>query len=177
MDNQIFNSYAIALLDYAIESKKEEILRNEIKEIRVLLKENPSFKMILSSKNLKIEDKYSLIDKVFVSCDKSIKSYIKVIVKNNLSFHLYEIIRETLYRLDDYLNIEEGFLYIPKEFKKEEIELIKKEIEKRTNKRVDLEVVIDSTLIGGFKVSLRNNEYDASLKGKLDDFKLNILKE
>lgn len=177
MDTQIFNSYAIAFLDYAIEFKKEEMLRNEIKEIRVLLKENPSFKLILSSKSLKLEEKYSLIDKVFISCDKSIKSYIKVIVKNNLSFHLYEIIRETLYRFDDYLNIEEGFLYLSKEFKKEEISSLIKEIEKRTNKRVDLKVVIDPTLIGGFKVSLRNNEFDASLKGRLDEIKLNIIKE
>lgn len=175
MDTEIFNSYAIAFLDYAIELEKVESLRSEIKDLRILLKENPSFKDVLSFKDIENEEKYKIIDKVFSSCSMSIRSYIKVITKNNLSFHLYEIIRETLYRFDDYLNIEEGFIYVTETINEKEKQEIIKKVEEKINKKVDLEVIVDPTLIGGFTIKLRNNIYDASIKGKLNMIKNELI--
>lgn len=177
METEIFNSYAIAFLDYAIELDKVESLRSEIKELRILLKENPSFKDVLSFKDIENKEKYEIIDKVFISCSKSLRSYIKVITKNNLSFHLYEIIRETLYRFDDYLSIEEGFIYVSEILSDKEKEKIIKKIETKINKKVDLEVIIDPSIIGGFIVKLRNNIYDASIKGKLNMIKNDLIGE
>lgn len=177
METEIFNSYAIAFLDYAIELDKVESLRSEIKELRILLKENPSFKDVLSFKDIENKEKYEIIDKVFISCSKSLRNYIKVITKNNLSFHLYEIIRETLYRFDDYLSIEEGFIYVSEILSDNEKEKIIKKIETKINKKVDLEVIIDPSIIGGFIVKLRNNIYDASIKGKLNMIKNDLIGE
>ena len=170
-DEVLFNRYAIALLEIAIEQNKTEEFRKEVKILKNIFQNSPEFCEILCDVNIDLAKKYSIIDKILASVNSDILSFVKVIIKNNRAHYLYKIFKESLYRFDDYLEIQEGKLILSKEMSEEEKEKIIKSIEKNEGVRLELEEVIDPSILGGFIVTLKDNVYDASLKTKLQNLK------
>ena len=170
-DEVLFNRYAIALLEIAIEQNKTEEFRKEVKILKNIFQNSPEFCEILCDVNIDLAKKYSMIDKILASVNSDILSFVKVIIKNNRAHYLYKIFKETLYRFDDYLEIQEGKLILSKEMNEKEKEKIIKSIEKNEGDKLELEEVIDPSILGGFIVTLKDNVYDASLKTKLQNLK------
>ena len=170
-DEVLFNRYAIALLEIAIEQNKTEEFRKEVKILKNIFQNSPEFCEILCDVNIDLAKKYSMMDKILASVNSDILSFVKVIIKNNRAHYLYKIFKESLYRFDDYLEIQEGKLILSKEMSKEKKEKIIKSIEKNEGVRLELEEVIDPSILGGFIVTLKDNVYDASLKTKLQNLK------
>ena len=170
-DEVLFNRYAIALLEIAIEQNKTEEFRKEVKILKNIFQNSPECCEILCDVNIDLAKKYSMIDKILASVNSDILSFVKVIIKNNRAHYLYKIFKETLYRFDDYLEIQEGKLILSKEMSEEEKEKIIKSIEKNEGVILELEEVIDPSILGGFIVTLKDKVYDASLKTKLQNLK------
>ena len=175
MDNTLFNRYALALLSVAKEENKVEEYRLYLKEIKEALDNNPTFIKLLGATNIKKSDRYLIIEKVFAQYDSNIVNFIKVILKNNRSYYLRKIIKETIFRFDDYLNIEEGKLVSATKLSEEQIHKIEKALEKTWQKRIELRIIVDESLIGGFKVYLKNDVYDASILRKVHNLKKKLL--
>ena len=175
-DESLFNRYAIALLSLAIEKKEVANFRYEVKQIADILKNNREFAMILNDSNYNLEEKYKIVEKVFASINPDILSFTKIIIRNGRAFYLHEIFKETLFRFDDYLNIEEGVFYCVSSMKDEDIKKAIAAVEKKLNKRVECEIIRDDTLIGGFKLVVKDNVFDASLKKKLERLKESVKK-
>jgi len=102
-------------------------------------------------------------------------NYIKVILKNNRSYYLYKILKETIYRFDDYLNIETGTIYSTYKFDKESKKRIIQALENHLNKKIYLKEVIDTNLIGGFRIVLKNDVYDSSVLRFVHNLKKKLL--
>ncbi len=175
-EENLFNRYAIALLSLSIEKNEVESFRNEIKQIVVILRNNREFAEILNDSNYNLEEKNKIIERVFASINQDILSYMKIIIRNGIAFYLYEIFKETLYRFDDYLNIEEGKFYCVSSLKDEDIKKAIAAVEKKLNKRVECEIIRDETLIGGFKLVVKDNVFDASLKKRLERLRESVKK-
>ena len=154
-----------------IEQNKTEEFRKEVKILKNIFQNSPEFCEILCDVNIDLAKKYSMIDKILASVNSDILSFVKVIIKNNRAHYLYKIFKETLYRFDDYLEIQEGKLILSKEMSAKKKEKIIKSIEKNEGVRLELEEVIDPSILGGFIVTLKDNVYDASLKTKLQNLK------
>lgn len=176
MDNSIFNRYAIALLELSIEESSTLRYYDEILMLKKIFKENNELSKILSSKIILKSEIYSIVDKLFSEFDRNIINFIKVIIDNNRGYYLYPILKETLYRFDDYLSVEEGTIYSTIPLSKEKINEIEKVLSKKIKKKVVLENKIDNSLIGGIRIDLKNNVYDASIKNKLESMN-NLLKK
>lgn len=172
MNESIFNGYAIALFELSKESKSELLIRNELNEIYLALKNNTEFIYILFYKDLINEQKFKIIDEVFNSCSELTLNYLKIIIKNNLSFYLLKVLEKTINLFDFNLNIETGYIYLSHDIDNETLVKIRKKLESKLNKTIYLTKKIDESLIGGFKVVLSNSVYDESLL-----YKYNKLKE
>ncbi len=177
MDKTLFSHYAIALLDLAIVKDVVDSTKDEIVSLRDLFKNHKEFIKVLSLKNHSKNEFYLMIDRIFSSYSQNVRAYLKVIIKNNLSFYLYDILNSTVYYFEDFLKIEEGFIYFSKVTSQPQIDLIIQSIERKIGKRVKLNVEIDPKLLGGFKVVLRNHVFDASLIRRLNKIKEEIMKE
>lgn len=175
--NELFNRYAFGLLQVAIEEDKVSDYREEIVILRTVLKENKEFIKLLGSTQLEDDEPYKLIEKNFSKFSPDIVSFMKVILKHGRSHYLYEIIKETQFRFDDYLNVERGTIYSRVPLSEKNIEKIKLAIEKHTKKRIELKNVIDEDIIGGIKVVLKNDLYDASIKTNIENLKAHLLKK
>ncbi len=177
MDNSLYNRYALALLNIAIEEQKEDEYRSDVKELVKILKNNRQFIYILSNKIATTEESYKLIDEVFSSCNSNIKNFIKIIYKNGRAFYLYPIFKETLYRFDDYLKIERGTIYSSNKLTDETLNKISLIIGNKIDKKIELENQVDPTLIGGFKIILKNDIYDTSIASQIENIKKVILED
>ena len=175
--NELYNRYALALLELAKEANKVEDFRKEVSSLTTVFKENPEFIEFLSSYNFKEDDKYAFVDKnvgKFYSAE--LVNYIKIIIRHHRSSLIYKIFKETLMRFDDYLSIERGKVYSTVPLDNKELDRLKKVIEKNTGKKIELINVLDESLIGGIKVVLKNDIYDASIKSKVVKLKEMLLK-
>ena len=177
MDNSLSNRYAFALLEVAKEKNLVEEYRKDILSIYEALKANTDFARLLSATNIDKEERYRVIEKVLNKFDTEIINYVKVIIKNNRGYYLTKILKETVYRFDDYLNIEEGKLITAYELTEDQIHKITASLEGVLNKKVSLKVIVDSSLIGGFKVMLKNDIYDATVIRKVHNIKKMLLKK
>jgi F-type H+-transporting ATPase subunit delta len=176
--NDLYNRYALALLDIAKEENRVEEYRQEVVSFLAVLKENPELSKILDSYNITNEEKLSLIDgKLGKFYSENIINYIKVILKNNRGYYLYSIFKETLMRFDDYLSIEQGTIYSTIPLSQKDILRVTEAIERNTGKKIILKNVIDSSIIGGIKVVLKNDIYDASILSRVDALKESLLKK
>ncbi len=175
MDNTLSNRYAFALLEVAKENNRVEDYRKDIITIYESLKENENFAKLLAATNIDKEERYKIIESVFKDFDTEIVNYVKIIVKNNRAYYLTKILKETIYRFDDYLNIEEGKLISAMEMSDDQVEKIVEALESTLNKRVSLKRIVDPSLIGGFKVMLKNDIYDATVLRKVHNIKKKLL--
>ena len=171
----LFNNYAIAILEVAIEEGKVEEYRKEIKVLKEVFKTNFDYVHFLGDYNIPLSEKYKTIDDSFKNVLPSLVSFIKIIVKNKRAIYLGKIFKEANYRFNDYLHIEEGKIYLAKEIDQETMGKIVKAIEENEKAKIELETVYDPSLLGGFIVSIKDNVYDASLINKLEKMKIAIL--
>ncbi len=176
--NDLYNRYALALLDIAKEENKVKEYRQEVVSFITVLKENPGLIKFLDSYNVTSNEKLELIDgKLAKFYSENIINYIKVILKNNRGYYLYSIFKETLMRFDDYLSIEQGIIYSTIPLTNKDMLKVTEAIERNTNKNVVLKNVIDPSIIGGIKVVLKNDIYDASILSRVDALKDSLLKK
>lgn len=175
--NELYNRYALALLELAKEEKKVSEFRAEVASLRIVFKENTELITFLSSYNFKENDKFDFIDKNFSKYYSSeMINYIKIIIRHRRTNLIYKIFNETLMRFDDYLNIERGTIYSTIPLSDSELKRLTEVIEKNTGKKIELRNVIDLSLIGGIKVVLKNDIYDASIKSKIVGLRQSLLK-
>lgn len=175
--NDLYNRYALALLSIAKDENKVQEYRDEILSFNMVLKENPSLIQVFSSYFVTEEEKEKVLDILNKYYSKNLINFIKVVLKNGRAYYLTKIFKESLLTFDDYLKIEQGTIYSTIPLTKKDIEKVILAIERNTGKKVVLKNVIDKSLIGGIKVVLKNDIYDASILSKISALKESLLKK
>ena len=175
-EEALFTHYADAFVELAKEEKKVKEVREEIKTLTLILKDNRAFLDVITDVNYDLLDRYKIIDETFKGVSLLTLNFTKVIIKNDRGFYLYNIFKETLRKLNKLLNIVEGSLYLTEDISDEDLQKLEDAIGKDLNKKVELYKYIDSTLIGGFVVEIEDSYYDSSIKTKLENLKTDLLK-
>lgn len=175
--NDLYSRYAIAFVELAKESKLDLYsLRNETNVLTQIFKKELRLTRFLSLNSIKLESKYEVIDNVFKDFNHLLINFIKLIVSKNRSAFIYDILKETLKELDSYLTIEKGVVYSSTKLSEENLNKLKKALEKKINKTLDLTNVVDESIIGGFKICLENSIYDSTINTRLNKLKETLLK-
>lgn len=175
--NDLYSRYAIAFVELAKESKLDLYsLRNETNVLTQIFKKELRLTRFLSINSIKLESKYEVIDNVFKDFNHLLINFIKLIVSKNRSAFIYDILKETLKELDSYLTIEKGVVYSSTKLSEENLNKLKKALEKKINKTLDLTNIVDESIIGGFKICLENSIYDSTINTRLNKLKETLLK-
>ena len=66
--------------------------------------------------------------------------------------------------------------FAPTKLSEENLNKLKKALEKKINKTLDLANVVDESIIGGFKICLENSIYDSTINTRLNKLKETLLK-
>jgi len=151
-------NYAKALFDLNISAVCVQNSKDIILENRELLD-------VLSDPTIKKREKHAVIDSIF---DKEIRNFLKALCDNESIEHIsriFDIYEEVVL---DSKNIIKAYLSYVTKPDENQLEKFKKFVCNKYNKKsVLLELKEDSSLIGGFILSIGDIEYDKSIKGTL----------
>ena len=174
----VHKSYAVALFELANEAKKLELYQEETKAISNILKDNKEFLNLLTNQFINKDDKKQLLDNVFKNkVDVMVLNFLKLLVDKQRFNITLDVFKEFNSLANDYRGIKEGILYTASLLDEAKVKAIEAKIAQKIGKKVELTMVKDETLIGGFKVVISDLVIDNSIKNKLESLKNDLVEE
>jgi len=175
--DSLYNRYALALFDLALEKKRVKEYQDEVRVVYNSFKKNEEVVHILSSCFLSKEEKMKIIDKILVDCkEKDVEYFVKVLINNGRQMHILRIFEEFDKICNEHAGIKLGIVYSPYKIDETQIIEIEKVISKKIGFSVKLNNEIDAKLIGGVKVVVGEHVFDNSIKNKLRKMRTTLIK-
>jgi len=156
--------YAKALFELAQEMNKLEEVKRDMDLLMDTLEESKEFRQFLVSPVIQADKKTAVLHAMFTGKveDLTVK-FMELLAKNRREDNLKIITLEFIDLYKKFKNITtvtvKTAVRISDELKKEVLQ----RLSKRTGGEIDLIEVVDEKLIGGYIVSIENEQYDASL--------------
>lgn len=162
------------VIDYAKEMKKLSVSTEDAKRTAEILEAVPQITIDFENPMIELEKKHHMIDMIF---PVNIRDFLKLLCDHH-DFHLFSQILEAFYeeqrKVDAIPNLQVEIHYVvpPTE---EQLGKIKDFLKEKCNAE-NLDVVLkeDKNLLGGFIIRAGNEEYDWSMRGRLQQIQQNM---
>jgi F-type H+-transporting ATPase subunit delta len=173
---RVASRYAKSLIDL---SKEQQILDKVKADLTVFQKtvhQNVSLQSLLKSPVVNNGDKIAILKKVFgASFQKLTIDFFSIVVRKNRSSVLETISQSFMDQYNDLNNIISATVKTAQAIDASVTAEVTSFIEKQSGKKVALTASVDPSLIGGLVIQVGDNLYDASISGKLNKVKQNLL--
>lgn len=173
--NQIAQTYAEALFSLGLEEKKLTKLQDEGKALSEIIHDNEDFLLLLDSRFMSREERQDIASKILKDFDEDIVNFVKVLIANNRTNYIKDILEAFNSLCNEYKGVKEGLIYSAFPLNKETINKIKNKISQIEGMDVELISRIDPSLIGGVKVVINSHVYDGSIKNQLEKMQIDLL--
>lgn len=164
--------YATALIDYAENSKSQDVVYKDAVQLADSFATTKELGVALENPVLSKEDKKKIILTASGGKISSVfLTFIDLILKNNREAELHSIVLKykDLYRKKN--NILHGKLTTAVAVDKTTEDKLVSLVEKKVNGTLELEKIIDPTILGGFLMEIDSVRWDASIKNQLNRIK------
>lgn len=163
--------YAKALFLLAEDEKNTDNVLESVKGIEKILIDNPEFVKLLDSPAVKNEERIKIIDSTFVGLETILLNFIKILCEKR-EIHSFVNCAKAFYEVyNESRNIEIATAITTKPLSDSQIKALTKKLEDMTGKTVIVNNEIDTSIIGGITLRFAGNQFDASIKARLDAFK------
>ena len=177
MANEVAERYAQGLFELARETGTVREKKDQAELILKAIDENPELAVFLRAVKITKEEKKNLIAGVFAdAADTDTVNLIKLLIDKGRINYFREIFSEFTRLAHDELGIASAVVESARELKAEDLERIRKALEKKTGRSVSVSTKINPDLIAGIKVTVGNNVTDITMKTKIDSMKEALLK-
>ena len=173
--NQIAQTYAEALFSLGLEEKKLNKLQEEEKTLLEIIESNDDFLLLLDSRFMSGNERKDIATKILKDFDEDIVSFVKVLIVNNRTNYIKDVLQAFNSLCNEYKGVKEGLIYSAFPLTKETINKIKNKISQIEGMDVELISRIDPSLIGGVKVVINSHVYDGSIKNQLEKMQIDLL--
>ena len=173
--NQIAQTYAEALFSLGLEEKKLTKLQDEGKALSEIIHDNEDFLLLIDSRFMSREERQDIASKILKDFDEDIVSFVKVLIANNRTNYIKDVLEAFNSLCNEYKGVKEGLIYSAFPLNKETINKIKNKISQIEKMDVELISRIDPSLIGGVKVVINSHVYDGSIKNQLERMQIDLL--
>jgi F-type H+-transporting ATPase subunit delta len=174
---KVSKRYAVSLLESAGEKKLVDAVYGDMQLIAATLGANKELIHVLSSPIIRPNVKLTILEEIFKSrVNSDTMAFLKFLVdknRENLLENIAKIFLDLKDEQDGIVNVE---VKAPEIFTEDQLEKFKANLEKTLDKKVRLNLKIDSEIIGGFVAKVGDTVFDASLKHQLELLKKQLLK-
>lgn len=168
--------YAKALVDLAMEQKNIEVVKTDLELFHATLEANLNLSQIIKSPVVTNDDKAAIIHKIFdQKMTASTLAFFDLVVRKNRSFILKEIYNAFIEQYNAIHNIIKATVKTASPIDAAVQQEVTRFVEKQSGKKVTLNTVTDPSLIGGLVIQIGDSLYDASVSGKINKIKQNLL--
>ena len=168
--------YALDLFALAYEEKQVEEVRTELKTTLSLLRKESRIIELLQNPIMMIEEKKGFLEQVFSNHVSNILTdfLTTLLTEGQLELldeieHIYD--QAVKQYLEDHLGIVEGEVCSAVPLTEEQFKQLTETFEKELGKEVRFTTSVDPTIIGGYRVNIRNKVYDDTIKLQLNQLK------
>jgi len=169
--------YAKALLDLVgIENTPQALA--EISAVNDLMAKSKEFKSLLSNPHFTLEEREKIIKQIAdrLKISNNMIKFILNLTELKLILYLSAIIRIATSLYLDRKKRAKAVVITPIEMSKDHENELKSSLKKLTDRDVDVEYVIDPSLLGGVLVKIGSTMYDTSVIGQLRLLKNELIK-
>jgi F-type H+-transporting ATPase subunit delta len=169
--------YAKAFLDTVTIEKAPQALA-EVSAVNNLMIESREFKSLFVSPQFTLEDKEKIIKQIAARTKLSDKVLKFIMHLSELGFVLYlsEIIRIATSLYLEKKKRAKAVVMTPIEIGKDHENRLMASLKKLTDRDIDIEYIVDPSLLGGIQIKVGSTVYDTSIKGQLRLLKNELIK-
>jgi len=174
----VSSRYANALISL---SEDKNILDRVYQDVDIVfntIKASKELRNVLESPILEEEKKSSILDEIFKKdcCEETLK-FIRFVVSKGRESILFDISNRFIDIMNDRLGKIELEVVSAVELTEDQKVKMENKLEELTNKKVLVEYLVEDSIIGGFKVKVKDTVFDASIKQQLVTLKDKLLSE
>jgi F-type H+-transporting ATPase subunit delta len=170
--------YATALADVVQKNEQEkQQVKQELEEWKKMLEENKDMMLFFRSPIFKHHDKEEILEKLIQKTKSSriTANFLRVLLKNNRFVILPEIKEEFVNILEEREGIVSAQVVSARELSEQEKEELRRGLEKRTGKKVNLGLSVNPEIIGGIIATVGSTVYDGSIRSRLEVLKRRLI--
>lgn len=172
MESIVAQSYGEALFLLAKEEDILEQFRDELNFLETLMKKENSFFQLLNYPKIAKEEKKHMICQVFENkIHPLLLNFLKLLIDKSRIFHLNSMIAIFNKKYNAEKGIEIAYVSSAKTLTSKEIDRLQAMLEMKRNKKIDMRIVVDSSLLAGIKVQINDTLLDYTAISKLDSLK------
>ncbi len=160
--------YARSLFQAARDQDKLDVVNRELGEFAAAIADVPQLRNVLSNPELDAADKAAVLGEILGDADELTRNFVLLVTEKGRATELEEIYRE----LEALVAAEQRRLTVELttayELSDDEADSILKKIEAASGRGVEAIRKVDPSLIGGIVLQAGSMRVDASIKGRLD---------
>ena len=161
--------YALALFELSEESKKLDVIEDQVNSILKLIEESKDFSGFIKDPTINKDDLEKVITKISDSfkLDGLIKNFLIFLVNKRRFFYVEQIMKGFVEICSEKRGELKAELKSAKELSGDELNKITDELTKNFSSKIKLNYKHDKSLIGGLIVQVGSTMVDTSIKNKL----------
>lgn len=169
MAKLVSRTYSEALFDVAHEEDRLKDIQSEFTWVMNQCIEYPEFFEIIKTPKISIDEKKMILQETFKDhISPSLLNFLMIIIDKKRGADLLEIKSDFDERVDDYHNIVKATVESVVPLTEEQLIKLKERLTHLTGKSVEIQSVINPTILGGLVVRVGDKLIDGSVKFKLE---------
>ena len=175
--NKLAKLYSNILFECAKDMSVLDEVRDSISKIDNLVRSNADLKSFVQSKRFLKEDKLKILDNVLGSTIHGlvlgIVSYLSGMQTNKTIGFIKKYFHERYKNISNQVFVQ---AIVSNDLNEKETKELKEKLDKVLGRDADLNIKVDTSIIGGIKLRVENTFLDASLKSQIKNIKLDLMK-
>jgi ATP synthase F1 delta subunit len=165
---EIARVYAEALFEAALDRDKLDQIHDELDQVADAVAENKDLQVFLFSPYFSSEEKRKGIERAVSGADQELINFLGLLIEKHRMPAIFRIRDEFDDLWADAKRRLEVTLTSAVELDPKIVERVGKEIERQTDRAIDLRNEVDEGILGGLRLQVGNMVLDASLRSKLE---------
>lgn len=168
--------YATALLELAKERDEVEDILEDIEFIHNTLDDSQELVVFLKSPIIKFDDKTEALETLFFDeITEPTQLFLKLLARKDRINMLHQITEAFVEKYKDYAGIITVEVYIAREMNDQQRDSLHRNLEEKTQKKVDMNIIQDESLKGGMAIRINDTVIDGTVKHKLEQLEESLL--
>ena len=178
MAKLVSNVYGDALIQVAMAKKNIDETFKEIETLRIVFREHPELSKVLASPKIVREEKVETMKAIFSgSVSDEIMGFLVMVVEKGRQDQLEAIFDYFISEYKEYKNIGLAFVVSAIELSEaQKLALLEKLLACTNYIKFEMDYTVDTALIGGMTIRIKDRVIDSSIKTKIHELKKNLLK-
>jgi F-type H+-transporting ATPase subunit delta len=168
--------YALALFQIANEKQLLDQMELELRTVREVTLNNADFKALLNSPKISKENKKQMIKTIFAGISEDVQNTIIILMERSRGQEIPGVATHFIELANEAKGTADAIVYSARPLSETEANSISTTFAASIGKKsLQMNNIVDETLIGGVKVQIGNRIYDGTLRNKLSRLERKLL--